>query len=259
MANFEQLGDRIKRDFEDALRIRLPRRTNVVIRIDGKGFHTFTKKLPRPYYQPLADAMDAAALELCREITGCCFAYGQSDEYSFLVTDTATKHSRLWFDGNLQKITSVSASIFTGAFANAFFALPSGADGELAPVMHRIEGQADSPGRVRTPGRAAFDARVLLIPQVEDVVDYFRWRQLDAEANSLNMLASAHYSHAELLGKSTQEKHELLHAKGVNWAKMPTDFKRGRAVTRIQGHWQIDRNVPIFSRQPGYLKSTLPA
>ena len=71
-----------------------------------------------------------------------------------------------------------------------------------------------------------------VIAQRGEVENYLLWRQLDASANSLNMLASAHFPHAELLGKSTAEKHDLLHAKGINWAKESTDFKRGRAVVR---------------------------
>ena len=45
----DDLGDKIKTNFEDALRIQLPRRTHLVIRIDGRRFHTFTKNLERPY------------------------------------------------------------------------------------------------------------------------------------------------------------------------------------------------------------------
>ena len=83
----DDLGRRLKQDYEDALRINLPRRSYVVIRIDGKGFHKFTAGLERPYCRRLADALDAAALHLCHEMIGCRFAYGQSDEYSFLLTD----------------------------------------------------------------------------------------------------------------------------------------------------------------------------
>ena len=83
----DHLGRRMKRDFEDALRICLPRRAWYVIRIDGRGFHKFTEDLGRPYSRPLADALDQAALFLCKEMIGCRFAYGQSDEYSFLLTD----------------------------------------------------------------------------------------------------------------------------------------------------------------------------
>ncbi len=174
----DELGARMKEFYEDALRIVLPRRTYVVVRVDGRAFHGFTRELERPYSRPLADALDQAALALCQEMIGCRFAYGQSDEYSFLLTDFETEDARLWFDGNVQKTVSVGASVFTAAFNRSF---PSARP-------------------------ASFDARVIVIPQRAEVEKYFIWRQLDASANSLNMLASAHYGHAELLHKSTAEK-----------------------------------------------------
>jgi tRNA(His) 5'-end guanylyltransferase len=220
----------MKREYEDALRLYVPRRTHLVIRIDGRAFHQFTKELERPYCRRLADALDEAALKLAGEMIGCRFAYGQSDEYSFVLADTEPPDAALWFDGNIQKIVSVSASIFTAAFNRAFY--------------------AERP--------AAFDSRVLVIAQRSEVEAYLLWRQLDASANSLNMLASAHFTHAELLGKSTAEKHDLLHAKRVNWAKEPSDFKRGRTVIReAGGGWRVDREIPVFNREPAYLQSAL--
>jgi len=226
----DELGQQMKRDYEDALRLYVPRRTHVVVRIDGRAFHQFTKKLERPYCRPLADALDAAAIQLASEMIGCRFAYGQSDEYSFVLTDTEPADAALWFDGNVQKIVSVSASIFTAAFHKAY----------------------------ASEEAASFDSRVLVIAQRSEVEKYLLWRQLDASANSLNMLASAHFTHTELLGKSTSEKHELLHAKGINWARQPADFKRGRAVVREEGGgWRVDREIPIFNREPGYLEAAL--
>src|SRR6185312_15617201 len=147
----------------------------------------------------------------------------QSDEYSFLLTDFEKETSALWFDGNVQKIVSVSASLFTGYFNRVF-------GGDQV---------------------AAFDSRVLVIAQRAEVEKYLLWRQLDASANSLNMLASAHFGHEELLGKSTAEKHDLLHTRGFNWAKEPADFKRGRAVVReAGGGWRVDREIPVFNREP---------
>lgn len=230
----DELGNRIKTYYEDPARILLPRKTWVVIRVDGKGFHTFTKNLPRPYHRPLAEALDAAAIYLCTQIPGCAFAYGQSDEYSFLFADFARDESRMWFDGSVQKIASVSASLFTAAFHRAY----------------------------SEPALAAFDARVFSIPQRAEVEKYFLWRQADASRNSLNMLASTYYSHAELLNKSASEKHELIHAKGDNWAKHPPDFKRGRVV-RFSGEgraaaWQVDGQIPVFTRDREYLNSLIP-
>lgn len=222
----------MKQDYEDALRLVLPRRAYVVIRIDGRGFHTFTRDLERPYSRKLADALDQAAIGLCQEMIGCRFAYGQSDEYSFLLTDFEKENAALWFDGNVQKIVSVSASLFTAYFNRAF---PS----DLI---------------------AAFDSRVLLISQRTEVQKYFLWRQMDASANSLNMLASAHYRHFELEGKSNTEKHEMLHAKGVNWAKQPPEFKRGRVVLKTADTtgWAADLAIPVFTRDTGYLDKLIP-
>jgi tRNA(His) 5'-end guanylyltransferase len=228
----DDLGRRMKQDYEDALRFVLPRRAYVIVRIDGRGFHTFTKTMERPYSRPLADALDCAAIALCQEMIGCRFAYGQSDEYSFLLTDFEKENAPLWFDGNVQKIVSVSASLFTAHFNRAF-------SGDWI---------------------AAFDSRVLVISQRSEAAKYFLWRQLDASANSLNMLASAHYSHADLVGKSNAEKHEMLFAKGVNWAKQTADFKRGRVVRRdVDGKaWELDLSIPVFSRDTSYLNSLIP-
>ena len=224
----DELGDKIKTNFEDALRIQLPRRTHVVIRIDGRRFHTFTKNLERPYDRRLADALDRAAMALAAEMSGCRLGFGQSDEYSFLLTDFSTEHEKMWFDGNVQKIVSVAASIFTAHFTQAF-----------AP--------------------ATFDARVMVIPRRADVEQYFIWRQLDATANSLNMLASAHYTHDELLGRSTAEKHDLLHAKGINWSHAETSFKRGRVIRPAIAHgWEVDVEPPIFTRDRDYLLQLIP-
>ena len=226
----------MKEDYEDALRLVLPRRSYVIIRIDGRGFHTFTKNLERPYSRRLAEALDQAASSLCQEMIGCRFAYGQSDEYSFLLTDFEKENAPLWFDGNVQKIVSVSASLFTAYFNRAF----SG-DRDRDKV-------------------AAFDSRVLVISRKAEVEKYFLWRQLDASANSLNMLASAHYAHSELVGKSNAEKHEMLFAKGVNWAKQAADFKRGRVVRRsVDGKgWEVDLGIPVFNRDVGYLERLIP-
>jgi tRNA(His) 5'-end guanylyltransferase len=233
----DDLGRRIKRDYEDALRLRLPRRTYAVIRIDGRGFHKFTAGLHRPYSRPLADALDAAAIRLAMEMIGCRFGYGQSDEYSFLLTDFEREDAPLWFDGNVQKIVSVSASVFTGAFNAAF------------------EKTAGQSCRI-----AAFDSRVMVIPRRAEVMNYFLWRQLDASANSLNMLAAAHFPHDELTGKTTAEKHEMLHAKQINWAKQSPDFKRGRVVRpKPGGGWTVDLEIPIFNRNPDYLEELVPA
>src|ERR1035441_7530380 len=100
----DKLGNRLKTKYENVFRAMLPQRTYAILRIDGKAFHTFTRRLEKPYSERLANALDAAALSLCSEMMGCQFAYGQSDEYSFLLTDFDKDDSEMWFNGNIQKI-----------------------------------------------------------------------------------------------------------------------------------------------------------
>ena len=82
MTTKDSLGDRMKHNYEDRYRIYLTRRTPVIIRIDGKAFHSFTKGLNRPYDMVLKQSMWETAKDLCENIMGCQLAYIQSDEIS---------------------------------------------------------------------------------------------------------------------------------------------------------------------------------
>lgn len=109
MTTKDSLGDRMKHNYEDRYRIYLTRRTPVIIRIDGKAFHSFIKGLNRPYDMLMKNSMWATAKELCENIMGCQLAYIQSDEISLLLTDYKKLTTEAWFDYNLQKVCSVLA------------------------------------------------------------------------------------------------------------------------------------------------------
>lgn len=254
----DDLGDRMKRNYENRTRVSLPRRTHTIIRLDGKAFHSFTKGCERPFDTDLMDAMNFTAGMLCKEIQGARFAFVQSDEISLLLTDFEKPTTDAWFDGNIQKMASVAASIATAAF------------------------NAHWQSRVLQEGRgllfndfALFDARVFTIPDTVEVVNYFIWRQQDATRNSIAMAAQSVYSHKELHGKSSDEQQEMLHQKGINWNDYPVGFKRGRAIvqrTRMapveytdkrtgkvvkkppveRKVWRIE-DPPIFTQDHGYV------
>lgn len=196
------LGDRMKNNYENRTRYMLPRRTYTIIRVDGKAFHTFTKGLPRPICPVLTAAMDLTANALVKEIQGAKFAYTQSDEISVLITDFDNEQTEAWFSGNIQKMTSVAASIATAEFNKNFTIV------------------RDKP--------ALFDARVFTIPDRTEVANYFIWRQKDCVRNSLQMFARTYFSHKDLQNKSSSEIHEMLHSIGLNWAHLPGTFKNGR-------------------------------
>src|SRR5579871_2024133 len=104
----DPLGERIKENYENRTRMSVPRRTYTIIRLDGKAFHTYTKGFARPFDQLLMNVMDRTAAKLCESIQGAKLAYVQSDEISILLTDFETEQTDAWYDGNIQKIASIS-------------------------------------------------------------------------------------------------------------------------------------------------------
>lgn len=229
----DSLGDRMKGQYENRTRFSLPRRTYTIIRCDGKAFHTFTRHCQKPYDMNLVLAMDAAMLALVREAQGVAFAYVQSDEISVLLTDFAINTTEAWFDGNVQKIVSVAASVATAAF-NAAYA------GSQTASAH-------------------FDARVFTIPDRVEVENYFIWRQQDATRNSISGLAQAHFSQKQLHGVNNAGMQDLLMLeKGINWNDRPAEEKRGRCAVYNEQAWLVDREIPVFTQERDYLSSRIP-
>jgi tRNA(His) 5'-end guanylyltransferase len=204
----DSLGDRMKR-YESAWRTAMPANSYVIIRVDGRAFHTLLRRAVKPFDRDVATGMQLTAEALCHEIAGSVFAYGQSDEISILLTDVASIRSQLWFDGNVQKLASVAASVATMEF-NHFT-------------------------RHDSWERATFDARVFTLPYPVEVANYFLWRQRDAVRNAISMAAQAHFSHKRLQGVDSDQMQEMLWSqKGINFNDYPDEFKRGYTVVRVE-------------------------
>jgi len=213
----DDLGDRMKSYYEDRTRISLPRRTNTIIRIDGKAFHTYTRGLPRPFDQDLIDDMNATTKFLCENIQNAKMGYVQSDEISIVLTDYDKLTTDAWFDGNIQKMVSIAASLATSKF------------NQLRGIRFLQNNMHIDFDKMKL---AQFDARVFTIPNEEEVINYFIWRQQDASRNSISAVAQSLYSHKELHGKTTDQMQELIYQKGQNWNDYPIGQKRGRVVVR---------------------------
>lgn len=120
MPTHDNLGIRMKTFYEQTPKTKLMRRCPVVIRIDGKAFHTFTRKFQKPFDEVLINSMQETMKYLCENIQGCVFGYTQSDEITLILVDYKKFTSSAWFDYEVQKICSISASMATMAF-NKFF------------------------------------------------------------------------------------------------------------------------------------------
>ncbi|KKM78057.1 hypothetical protein LCGC14_1363740 [marine sediment metagenome] len=222
------IGNRMKENYEDRYRIKLTRRMPVIIRLDGKSFHTLTRYCRKPFDEDFSDCMTATASYLLKNIQGAKCAYKQSDEISILLTDFDRLTTDAWFDYNLQKMVSVSAGM-----ASAFFTINWWS---VIPSIRRT-----------TISNAIFDSRVFNIPK-EEVCNYFIWRQLDWFRNSLQMLARTHFSHKELNEKNTSDIHEMLYQKGMNWADLEPVWKNGVFIWLDEGEgWQTTPDI-VFTR-----------
>ena len=206
------LGDRMKRQYEDRTRMSLPRRTYTIIRLDGKAFHSVTRNMRKPYDDIMMAVMDNTGQALCEEIQGAEFAYVQSDEISLLLTDFAKQDTCAWFDGNVQKIVSVSASLATAAFNR----------------------EMDNYGVDITPA-ALFDSRCFTIPDPVEVENYFIWRQKDWERNSVQMLAQTMFSQKQLDGVKREEQYQMCLAKGSDWKTFEPRVRSGGLACRGGG------------------------
>lgn len=255
MADKTNLGDRMK-EYEAVPRIKLTRRMPMIIRVDGKAFHTYTRGFDKPWDDKLVRAMNYAAQALMDQVQGAKLAYVQSDEISILATDYDKLLSAAWFDKNVQKMCSVAASVATAAF-NAHMACYDGG----AKTAH-------------------FDARCFALPQAE-VCNYFIWRQQDATRNSIMGLAQKYFSHKQLHGVNTgQAQEKLFQEHGINWNDCETWQKRGWCVIRKRVEMTIeeaqslgtndpeaffrnviesDWDIPIFTQDREYVESKLPS
>ena len=248
----DELGKRMKEYYEQIPKVKLMRRTPVIIRIDGKAFHTFTRGFKKPFDEVLTKAMQETTKYLCENIQGCVFGYTQSDEISLVLVDYKKLNSSAWFDHELQKMCSVAASMATMAFnkifkkeVNAYF--EKWENGSIA-TQNYCNTLFDAVEK-----GAMFDARCFNIPR-EEVTNYVYWRQLDATRNSIQMVGQANFSHNELQEKTCNMIQDMLmEQKGINWNDLPAYLKRGTAVTKeecfleskgMRTRWVIDLNMP---------------
>ena len=276
------LGDRMKNNYENISRYYLTRRMPVIIRIDGKAFHTFTRGFKKPFDDILVSTMQDTMKYLCENIQGCVLGYTQSDEISLVLTDYAELTTDAWFGNNLQKMCSVSASMATLAF-NKFFS------GRVQEFMYDC---CDEFGDDVLPEKqndyelahnvyfkkfnaAMFDSRVFTIPK-EEVCSYLIWRQQDATRNSIQSVGQANFSQKELHGKSCNNIQDMLMLqKSINWNDYSTTLKRGSCCIKIDdgitkydevrnicdyipsSKWVIDNEIPIFTQDRNYVEKLI--
>jgi len=224
------MKDRMKR-YESVNKHTLIPRMYSIIRSDGKAFHTFTKGFQRPFCSDLAAAMDSAAKHLLKHVQGAKCAYVQSDEISIVMTDFDNYESQPWVKGQIQKVTSLTASMATSGF-NASLA-----------------------SKYPEKTMATFDSRVFQVPTKAEVLNYLIWRQKDAIRNSIAMVAQTHYSQKQLNRQPSVTQLSMIRDAGDNWDNYSEGHKYGRLITKheyttddgaLRKKWEVVDNIPEF-------------
>lgn len=276
----QSLNDRMKENYENRSKTYLVRRMPIIIRLDGKAFHTFTRGMRKPYDEIFHGAMNATLKYLCENIQGCKLGYTQSDEITLLLTDYDTLTTSSWFNSSVQKMCSVSASMATLAFNKAFENLVNeefnrcaskGEGLQKYDSVEEFDKLFDTYYRKIEQG-AMFDARCFNIPESE-VANCFIWRQQDATRNAIQMLGQCNFSAKELDNKSTKDVQDMLvNLRGIDFNNMPIEFKRGVCCIKeyVQDErfdpkdgaypvqkWVIDKKIPVFTQDREYIEKRM--
>lgn len=273
----DDFGKRMK-EYEKVSQNKLMRRSPVIIRIDGKCFHNFTKNFVKPFDELLIKTMQQTMVYLCKNIQGCVLGYTQSDEISLLLIDYKNVNTAPWFDYEVQKMCSIVASMTTMIFNQKFnenvqdFGYDYCYNEGTSNYRDYIEGdKKEDYERFRRVyckvlGTAMFDARTYNIPK-DEVANYFYWRQNDAIRNSIQMVGQANFSHKALQNKSCSDIKSMLLKKGIDFNMIPIHKQRGSCSVKnmlmIQKNgrlsygmmrnpylkekeWIIDMMIPVF-------------
>ena len=254
------LGDRIK-EYESVSKTTLVRRMPVFIRLDGKAFHTFCRHFHKPFDPIMAGAMQDTMLYLCRNIQNCVLGYTQSDEITLVLIDYKNINTGVWFNNEVQKMVSVSASMATYAFSKAHERRTNQAWAAYCNGNNDIsEKVLVEHIRQTQTGLPFFDSRIFNVPE-NDCENAVYWRQLDAIRNSKTALALSVFSHNELYGKSGEDKVTMVKKKtGILWNNLPIWQQRGCCAIKDENDWKLDLNIPVFKGEGrGYITKQIKA
>ncbi len=212
----DDIGDRMKKNYENRSKTQLLRRMPVIVRLDGKGFSKFCKSFEKPFDNNLHLAFNETILFLCSEISGVAFAEHHSDEISLLLIDYQKLNTEAYFDYDIQKICSTISGMATANFCKCLF--------QVRPDLMKNTWPS-------------FDCRCFNIPK-EEVENYFWWRNKDSVRNSIQMFGQNKFSHKELINKNCNQIQEMLfQIHGLNWNDIKQEQKTGFYFIKNNG-WE---------------------
>jgi tRNA(His) 5'-end guanylyltransferase len=209
---------------------------NIIAMVDGRAFSKLVKKrFKLPFDKKFIEMMNETARYVCEHVQGCKFAYVQSDEISFLITDYETPEADSFFSYRLCKMQSIIASLATAKFNQLLIEneiKERAYDYQLMDFDGAIYTCRDCVKAIEDMKLAEFDCKVWPVPSSNDAFAWFLYRQIDCIRNSKQQTAQTYLSHKQLLGLDTDAQIALLkEEKGVSWEHDFTDGEKyGRFI-----------------------------
>lgn len=202
----------------------------IVVRIDGKGFHKFSQKhnFQKPNDIRALSLMNRSAISVMQEYKDILIAYGQSDEYSFVLRKDTTLYNR-----RLSKLMSYINSLFSSSYVYFWH-------------QYFIDQQLKYP--------PCFDSRIVVYPSDQNLKDYLSWRQADCHINNLynttfwSLVLRGGLTNTEadkrLCGTFSSDKNEILFSEyGINYNDENELFKKGTILLRKKIKHPIHQKV----------------
>ena len=203
----------------------------VLVMVDGRSFsHLVKNKFQKPFDDNFIRMMNETAEYVCKNVQGCKFAYVQSDEISFVLTDFDTPTTDAFFSNRISKMQSIIASLATAKFNQLMMCYQLNKhtydEDEIG-----LFGSNDCLRLIENSQLYQFDCKCWNVPTYNDVFAWLLYRQNDCLKNSKQQTAQTYLPHKELLGKNTDEQIALLkETKGIDWTLFPNDRKYGRFI-----------------------------
>jgi tRNA(His) guanylyltransferase len=258
MAKKSGLGTRMVDNYESITNYKLPKRTFTIIRLDGRSFSKFCKRFKKPFDDDFVRMMNESAKYVAENAQGCKMAFVQSDEITLVLTDFDELTTKAWYDGRIQKICSISASLASTKFLQLLFDYEiSKMDNDKLSKLDYDQIKREVSKLIMNQKLMEFDSRVYTVPPRDEVLNTVFWRQQDCTRNSVSMVAQSMYSHKELENKNNSQQQDLIHDKGDNWNNYPIGLKRGRVIVKRDGKWVIEE-PPIFSQEWDFFADIVP-
>lgn len=191
----------------------------VLVMIDGKNFSKLIKNnFEKPFSTIFIDMMNRTAEHVCKNIQNCVGAYVQSDEISFVIKDDT--ETCLPFDGRMCKLLSIIPAIATSFFTKSIIKYFS---------VDWITTYQDVHKMLNEMTDYVFDCKVWNVPNENEMISWFLYRQIDCVRNSKQQFCQTYLSHKKLMNLNTDEQVKLcIGETGHDWNTITEDKKYGR-------------------------------